>query len=154
MCYPHNPKIMRTTVIITAFFLISMSLVFPLLPDEPLPDSTVVSRSNGQEPVADAIVLDGEDWIEHIGTKTVSGQEWDSYQITLNEVDGESLVEFDASASNDPGTSGGANGIVAFEWKVLFDAPLAMIRSALTGICTTNPPTAKALGYMRSKTSP
>lgn len=123
MCYPHKSKIMRNTVILTAFFLISMSLVFPLLPDEPLPDSTVVSRSNGQEPVADATVLDGENWIEHIGTKTVSGQEWDRYQITLNEADGESLVEFDASASNDPGTSGGANGIMAFEWKVLFDAP-------------------------------
>ena len=93
------------------------------LPGESLPSSTVIARSDGEDPVANATVLDGEDWVEHIGTKTVAGQEWDRYQITLNEADGESLVEFDASASNDPGTSGGANGIMAFEWKVLFDAP-------------------------------
>jgi hypothetical protein len=114
---------MRNATFCTVFFLISMTLVFPLLPDEPLPDSTVVFRSNGQDPVANATVLDGEEWIEHTGTKTVSGQQWDVFQVTLNEVDGESLVEFDASASNDPGTSSGGSGIDMYQWRVLFDAP-------------------------------
>jgi hypothetical protein len=114
---------MRTATLFSVFFLISMSLALPLLPGESLPPSTVISRSNGQDPVANATVLDGEEWIEHTGTKTVSGQQWDVFQVTLNEVDGESLVEFDASASNDPGTSSGGSGIDMYQWRVLFDAP-------------------------------
>lgn len=114
---------MRTTAFLTAFFLISMTLVFPLLPVEPLPTQTVVSRSNGQDPVANATVVPEEGFLEHIGTKTVSGQEWDVYQVTLDEEHDQIPIQFDATASSDPGYSNVGNGIVTYEWKVLFDAP-------------------------------
>ena len=100
-----------------------MTLVFPLLPVEPLPTQTVVSRSNGQDPVATATVVPEEGFLEHIGTKTVSGQEWDRYQVTLDEEHDQIPIQFDATASSDPGYSSVGNGIVTYEWKVFFDAP-------------------------------
>ena len=114
---------MRTTAILTALFLLSMTLVFPLAPGESLPSPTVISRSNGQDPVANATVVPEEGFLEHIGTKTVSGQEWDLYQVTLDEEHDEISIQFDATASSDPGYSSVGNGIVTYEWKVFFDAP-------------------------------
>lgn len=114
---------MRTPAFLAVFFLISMSLAFPFLPGESLSSSTVITRSNGQDPVANATVVPEEESLEHIGTKTVSDQEWDRYQVTIMDDHDYTRIQFDASTSTDPGYSDVGNGIVTYEWKVLFDEP-------------------------------
>ena len=78
-------------------------------------------------PEADATIdmrQEYQDNVEFTGTKTVSNQEWDVYQITLqgDGSDAELVIHFDASNSSDADALDG-NGIENYEWKVLFDAP-------------------------------
>ena len=114
---------MRKTALLTAFFLISMTLVIPMLPGESLPSSTAVSRSNGQQPVANATIQQEDGVLEHAGTKNVSGVEWDIFRITIPEANSGVSLVLDGSNSIDPGFTGGGSGIASYEWKVLFDAP-------------------------------
>ena len=68
-----------------------------------------------------------EDNVQYIGTKTVSGQEWDVNRIILQGEgdDAELVINFDASNSSDRDALEGdpSSGIETYQWKVLFDAP-------------------------------
>jgi hypothetical protein len=118
----HNGMSYRT--LLTAFLLISTAMLLPMLPGEPLPlSSTVVSHSNGQQPVANATIQPEEGYLEHAGTKNVSGMEWDIYRVKIPEASSGVSLVLDGSNSIDPGFTGGGSGIASYEWKVLFDAP-------------------------------
>lgn len=63
-----------------------------------------------------------EDQVSFLGTNTIQSKEWDVHQIRLNENNAEVTIYFDAGNSSDEDALDG-NGIVRYEWKVLFDAP-------------------------------
>ena len=114
---------MSHRTLVTAFLLVSAAMILPMLPGEPLPSSTVVSRSNGQQPVANATIQQEEGALEHIGTKNVSGVEWDVFRVKIPEASSGVSLVLDGSNSIDPGFTGSGSGIASYEWKVLFDAP-------------------------------
>ena len=75
------------------------------------------------QPIADAQIDMREgyaDQVEHIGTNTIQGEDWDVHRITLDDT-GAVTIYFDASNSSDEDSLDG-NGIERYEWRVLFDA--------------------------------
>ena len=74
-------------------------------------------------PNSDATITEEEGLVVQTGTKTVSGEEWNVYRVTLEE-DGQTTVHFDGSGSFDPDHANEtSSGIETYQWKVLFDAP-------------------------------
>ncbi|OUV38144.1 MAG: hypothetical protein CMA18_003440 [Methanobacteriota archaeon] len=113
---------MRTAFAMVILLLLTGLVQHPQTTE--LADEMTVYSTDNYNPVADmtlganqAIAAN----IVHTGTKTVSGQDWDVYRLTLDET-GQLNVELDANNSSDPDATAG-NGIVTYEWKVFFDAP-------------------------------
>ncbi|MGB1798146.1 MAG: hypothetical protein ACPHM4_02570 [Candidatus Poseidoniaceae archaeon] len=111
------------TALAMVFLLLLAGLVQHPQPTELADEITVYSTDN-YDPVADMTLGANQaiaSNIAHTGTKNVAGQDWDTYRLTLDST-GQLNVEFDASNSSDPDATTG-NGIVTYEWKILFDAP-------------------------------
>jgi hypothetical protein len=111
------------TALAMVFLLLLAGLVQNPQPTE-LADEITVFATDEYAPNAN-ITMDANQGIAAnialIGTKNVSGQDWDVYRLTLDST-GQLNVQFDGSNSYDPDATSG-NGIVTYEWKVFFDAP-------------------------------
>lgn len=111
------------TALAMVFLLLVAGLVQHPQPTE-LADEITVFATDEYAPNAN-ITMDANQGIAAnialIGTKNVSGQDWDVYRLTLDST-GQLNVQFDGSNSYDPDATSG-NGILTYEWKVFFDAP-------------------------------
>jgi hypothetical protein len=113
---------MRTALAMVLLLLLA-GLVQPPQTTE-LADEIIVYSTDNYDPVADMTLGANQaiaSNIAHIGTKTLAGQDWDVYRLTLDST-GQLNVEFDASNSSDPDATTG-NGIDTYEWKIYFDTP-------------------------------
>jgi hypothetical protein len=89
-----------------------------------LADEVTVFATDEYAPYANITMGANQDIAANIvltGTKSVAGQDWDVYRLTLDET-GQLNVEFEGSNSNDPDATTG-NGIQTYEWKIYFDTP-------------------------------
>lgn len=99
-----------------------------MMPHSALDDSFKTSFAHDDEndqhrPITNATVIEDEGLVVQTGTKNVSNEEWNVYQVTL-EGDGGTTVQFFAGGSYDPDHENETEtGIATYEWKVLFDAP-------------------------------
>jgi len=113
---------MRTALAMVLLLLFAGLVQHPQ-PTELADEITVYSTDN-YDPVADMTLGANQAIASNIaqtGTKTVAGQDWDVYRLTLDST-GQLNVEFDASNSSDPDATTG-NGIDTYEWNIFFDAP-------------------------------
>ena len=113
---------MRTALALVLLLLLTGLVQHPQ-PTE-LDDEITVYSTDNYDPVADMTLGANQAIapnIALIGTKNVSGQDWDVYRLTLDST-GQLNVQFDGSNSYDSDATSG-NGIVTYEWKILFDAP-------------------------------
>ena len=113
---------MRITLVIASLLLLGGLVQHPQTIE--LPDEVTVFSSDEYVPYANFTLGANQAIVEnilHAGTKTVSGQDWDVYRLTLDET-GQLNVEFDGSNSNDPDSTTD-NGVATYEWKIYFDMP-------------------------------
>ena len=133
------------TALAMVFLLLLAGLVQHPRPTELADEITVYSTDN-YDPVADMTLGANQaiaSNIVYIGSKTVSGNEWDVNRLILDET-GQLNVEFDASNSSDPDATTG-NGIVTYEWKIFFDAPLGDDQFNLDGHTFSEPASSNGL---------
>ncbi|MGB1437898.1 MAG: hypothetical protein ACPG7Q_07100 [Candidatus Poseidoniaceae archaeon] len=133
------------TALAMVFLLLVAGLVQHPQPTELADEITVYSTDN-YDPVADMTLGANQaiaSNIVYIGSKTVSGNEWDVNRLILDET-GQLNVEFDASNSSDPDATTG-NGIVTYEWKIFFDAPFGDDQFNLDGHTFSEPASSNGL---------
>ncbi|MGB1525893.1 MAG: hypothetical protein ACPHCK_07765, partial [Candidatus Poseidoniaceae archaeon] len=133
------------TALAMVFLLLLAGLVQHPRPTELADEITVYSTDN-YDPVADMTLGANQaiaSNIVYIGSKTVSGNEWDVNRLILDET-GQLNVEFDASNSSDPDATTG-NGIVTYEWKIFFDAPFGDDQFNLDGHTFSEPASSNGL---------
>ena len=135
---------MRTALAIVFLLLVAGLVQHPQTTE--LADEIIVYSTDNYDPVADLTLGANQaiaSNIAHTGTKTVAGQDWDVYRLTLDST-GQLNVEFDASNSSDPDATTG-NGIDTYQWNIFFDAPFGDDQFNLDGHTFSEPASSNGL---------
>tara|TARA_B100001113_G_scaffold314130_1_gene279545 strand:+ start:5291 stop:7294 length:2004 start_codon:yes stop_codon:yes gene_type:complete len=135
---------MRTALAMVLLLLLAGLVQHPQTTE--LTDQMTVFTTDEYAPVANITMGVNQAIAANIvltGTKSVAGQDWDVYRLTLDET-GQLNVEFDGSNSNDPDATSG-NGIQTYEWKIMFDAPYGDTSFNLDGHTFSEPASSNGL---------